>query len=193
MMDTRKEQKIEQYLTLLEKWNKSINLTAIRDRDEMYALHIQDSLTVLPYVEEQLDLVDIGSGAGLPGIPLAIFCPNKIIALVEPNQKKATFLKHVVMTLQLENVEVINQRAQDWRSDKLFTSIITRAFTDLKDMVMVSEHLLSKGGKWFAMKGVWPYDEIEKLSQEIMTEVVSLKIPNRKEERHLVIMQRAIE
>lgn len=186
-----KEQKIEQYLTLLEKWNKSINLTAIRDREEMYALHIQDSLTVLPYVDKQPDLVDIGSGAGLPGIPLAIYCPDKPIVLVEPNKKKAAFLRHVVMMLNLEKVRVIDQRAQDWKPEKLFSAIITRAFTDLKDLVLVSQHLVDKGGVWFAMKGVWPYDEIEKLTAGLSTNVVLLKIPNRAEVRHLVMIQRA--
>lgn len=191
-MDTLREQKIEQYLTLLEKWNKSMNLTAIRNREEMHALHIQDSLTVLPYVNDQPDIVDIGSGAGLPGIPLAIFCPDKPIVLVESNQKKAAFLRHVIMTIKLEKVEVIDQRAQDWKPEKFFSTIITRAFTDLKDMVVISQHLVSTGGRWLAMKGVWPYDEIEKLPEGLSTEVVPLKIANRTEERHLVIMQRSV-
>lgn len=178
------------YLVLLEKWNKVYNLTAVRQLDKMVSHHLLDSLSVLPYLNGQR-LLDVGSGAGLPGIPLAIARGDWQVTLLDSNHKKAAFLRQAVAELPLANVTVACERVEAWRPEAPFDLIITRAFAELGEFAQASAHLLAAGGRLAAMKGLYPYEEIDRLPHEfIVREVVKLKVPGLNAERHLVTMER---
>ena len=151
------------YLSSLLKWNKAFNLTAIRDPKEGLYLHLLDSVVVSPAVAEFESCLDVGTGGGLPGIPLAILNPDKKFTLLDTNSKKTRFLKQVVYELGLENVTVVNKRVQDFNHDTGYACILSRAFASLKDMTDWTEHLLADGGQWLAMKGLYPEEEIVEL------------------------------
>ncbi len=177
-----------EYLSLLEKWKQAINLTAIRERDRMVTHHLLDSLSVLPYLPKLAHhLADIGTGAGLPGIPLAIARPDISVTLVEPNQKKVAFLRQVKGALGLANLEVIGKRVEDIPSS-LFDCVISRAFADLPDFVRVSERILSSGGLLLAMKGLVPYEEMGRLPAHAKTRVEAIDLPDLSVSRHLIIV-----
>jgi 16S rRNA (guanine527-N7)-methyltransferase len=179
---------LERYLDLLEKWNRVYNLTAIRERDRMVTHHLLDSLAVLPYVQGTR-MVDIGSGAGLPGIPIAVARPSLSVVLLESNQKKAAFLRQASAELRLENIAIDTERVEAWRPPKLFDTIISRAFAELGEFVAASAHLLAPGGVWLAMKGAAPSDEIEQLPPAYrVLEVIKLTIPQLDAARHLVMV-----
>jgi 16S rRNA (guanine527-N7)-methyltransferase len=178
-----------EYLSLLEKWNQAINLTAIRERDRMVTHHLLDSLSVLPYLPASLHhLADIGSGAGLPGIPLAIVRPDISVSLVEPNQKKVAFLRQAKGALGLINLEVIGKRVEDIPPSS-FDCVVSRAFADLPDFVRVSERILLQGGSLIAMKGVVPYEEIGRLPDYAQTTVQAIDLPDLAASRHLIIVR----
>lgn len=178
------------YLDLMAKWNRVYNLTAIADPSRMVRHHLLDSLAVLPHIDAET-LLDVGSGAGLPGIPLALARPGLRVTLLEASQKKAAFLQQAAIALRLGNVEVVQARAEDYRPQTPFPRIISRAFSELADFVRLTTHLLAAGGRWLAMKGVYPLAEIERLEGARVLEVVRLIVPNLDAERHLVIMERA--
>ncbi|QKE38751.1 16S rRNA (guanine(527)-N(7))-methyltransferase RsmG [Ferrovum myxofaciens] len=183
------EQSLEQaiqYLDLLEKWNGAINLTAIRQRDRMLTLHLMDSWTLVPFIKDSELLLDVGSGGGFPGIPVALIRPDLSITLMESNQKKVAFLKQAKIELGLYNLEVIGERVEQSKPDKLYNVITCRAFSDLSEFVRSTRHLLAKGGEWIAMKGAIPYDEINRLPAEISTTITPIQIPGLKAERHLI-------
>jgi 16S rRNA (guanine527-N7)-methyltransferase len=177
------------YLSLLEKWNQAINLTAIRERDRMVTHHLLDSLSVAPYLPNNANkIADIGSGAGLPGIPLAIAYPNNLITLVEPNQKKVAFLRQAKGALELTNLEVIGKRVEDIPG-ALYDCVVSRAFADLPDFVRVGERLLAPGGTLIAMKGVVPYEEMGRLPRHAKTHVEAIDIPDLAANRHLIVVR----
>lgn len=181
---------LEQYVNLLEKWNAVINLTAIRERERMITWHLLDSLTVMPWVSTGQRLLDVGSGGGLPGIPLAIMAPQMAVTLLEPNQKKAAFLRQVKLELRLENVHIETQRVEQWQPEQeTFDRIISRAFSDLLEFTKASEHLLSPQGTWIAMKGALPYEEISKLPTHLQAECLRVQIPGVQAERHVIVLQ----
>lgn len=172
------------YLGLLVKWNKTYNLTAIKDPAKMISHHLLDSLAVYPWLKGE-SFADIGTGAGLPGIPLAIVMPEKSFQLVDSNGKKTRFLFEVKHRLSLANVTVVQARCEDVKGS--FDGIISRAFADIATMLQVSEHLLSKGGSFFAMKGRYPEDELQHLPvQYQLNRVLDLSVPQMDEARHLV-------
>lgn len=177
------------FIGLLHKWNKVHNLTAIREPLKMITHHLLDSLAVLPYISGER-LVDVGSGGGLPGIPLAIEQPGLSITVLDSNHKKAGFMRQAVIDLGLKNVEVVGERVELFRPEQLFDTVISRAFSDLAEFVKLTRHLLASGGKFLAMKGVYPYEEIAALPPDIKVEqVISLEVPELGAKRHLVVLR----
>ena len=185
------EDKLLAYLALLDKWNRVYNLTAVRDLSQMVSHHLLDSLAILPDVGAYASLADVGSGGGLPGIPLAIARPQCQIALVETSHKKASFLEQARIELGLENLDVINDRVEQWHPATQCDAIISRAFSDIADFVRLTDHLLGEGGRWYAMKGVLPHDEIAQLPAGYRVErVIPLDVPGLGAARHLVVIER---
>ena len=173
-----------EYAALLEKWNRTYNLTAIRDPLAMVAHHLLDSLAVLPHLPlaaERARIADAGSGAGLPGIPLAIARPRWHVALAESNQKKSAFLRQAAIELGLRNVEVHEGRVEAWRPQPLFDLVISRAFAGLGEFIAACRHLVAPQGVLAAMKGVAPPQEDARCS------VVRLHVPLLDAQRHLLL------
>lgn len=182
-------QRLLAYAELLGKWNKTYNLTAVRDASRVIGVHVLDSLAVSPFVEAA-PLLDVGSGGGLPGIPLAIVMPQLPVTLVDSNSKKTAFLRQAAIELGLANVTVRTGRCEDWRGGPRFTQIVSRAFAELVDFAALTRHLLAPGGRWLAMKGVAPVDEIARLPEGVVADrVIRLDVPEVDGERHLVIMR----
>lgn len=177
------------YLQLLHKWNKAYNLTAVRDPQEMVTRHILDSLSIASYLKGTR-ILDVGSGAGLPGIPLAITHPQLEFSLIDSNNKKIAFLNHLVLNLKIMNVKVIHARVEDYKPHHCFDSIVTRAFSSLANFTAVTQHLLCPDGCWLAMKGEYPEQEIGELDGEFSSMVYDLLVPGLDAARHLVIMAR---
>ncbi len=182
------EEQFIQYLDLMTRWNKVFNLTSIRDSHEMVMLHILDSLSINPYLHGTR-IIDIGTGAGLPGIPLALMQPKKKFALMDSNSKKTRFLIQVVHELKLANVEVIHSRCEDLHPEQLFDSILSRAFASLRVMLETTQHLVNKYGRFLAMKGIYPESEIQELPQGFkLLAIHKLVIKGLDAERHLVCL-----
>jgi 16S rRNA (guanine527-N7)-methyltransferase len=182
---------LERYLDLLEKWNRVYNLTAIRDRAQMLTHHLLDSLAVVPFVHGP-HVLDVGTGGGLPGIPVAIACPDLHVTLLDSNHKKTAFLNQAAAELPLPNVTVSAERIEAWDTPQRFATIVSRAFSDLTEFVTASARMLADGGRFVAMKGVHPFEEIERLPAAfVVNEVVRLQVPGLDAERHLVIVCRA--
>lgn len=180
-----------QYLVLLEKWNKVYNLTAVRDLTKMVGAHLLDSLSVVPLLSGE-DVLDVGSGAGLPGIPIAVARPNCKVTLLDSSHKKAAFLHQAVADLALKNANVVCDRVESWAALTDFGVIISRAFSDLGEFVSLTGRLLAPGGVLAAMKGLYPFEELERLPSGFrVKEVRVLKVPGLEAERHLVLIERA--
>ncbi len=177
------------YVELLARWNAAYNLTAVRDPGDMVARHLLDSLVIVPHVSGAT-LADLGSGAGLPGIPLALVAPQRQVTLVDSNGKKARFLREAVRSLKLANVRVIEGRVQDVPGQ--FDCITARAFATLADMLDWAGGLLAEGGHWLAMKGKLADEEIAAVPAGFRIEqVVALDVPAIVGERHLIVVRRA--
>ncbi len=180
------EPQVEQLLSfikLIEKWNKAYNLTAIRNREEMARLHILDSLAILPHIEGKR-IIDIGTGAGLPGIPLAICLPELSFTLLDSNAKKTRFVQQVVLELKLKNVEILHSRVENHHPQQAYDAVLARAFASLAEIVKLTAHLPVKGGVLLAMKG----QNLDAELTEITTKksVISISIPGTDVERCLV-------
>jgi 16S rRNA (guanine527-N7)-methyltransferase len=179
------------HLDLLDDWNSRINLTAIRDRPSQLTKHLLDSLTVLPFLQGER-IADVGSGAGFPGIPLAIVEPGRHFALIEATGKKCRFLEHVRDTLGLANVEVVQSRAEAYRPEMRFDTVIARAVGPVADLVKVAGPLVVGGGRLLAMKGRYPEDELaSRFNGWKVAAVHQLTVPGLAEERHLVELCRS--
>lgn len=175
------------YVDLLHRWNTTYNLSAVRDPADMVTRHLLDSLAIVPYVTGAT-LADLGSGAGLPGIPLAIVAPGRAVTLVDSNGKKTRFLRAAVRELRLANVRVAEARVEAVQGR--FDCITARAFATLADMLAWGGHLLAPGGRWLALKGRHPQDEIDTLPAGFTVEaVVPLTVPGLEAERHVVIIR----
>ncbi len=176
------------YAALLAKWNRTYQLTALRDPSLAVSHHLLDSLAVLPFVRGE-SLLDVGSGGGMPGIPVAIARPDLRVVLVDSNSKKAAFLQQVAIELGLANIAVHCGRVEAYRSPAGFAVITARAFSDLARLVKVSRPLLSASGCWLAMKGVYPGAELALLPSEVVVDAVHrLVVPGVVGERHLVVI-----
>ncbi len=185
------QEKLLAYLALLYKWNKTYSLTALREQDKAVSHHLLDSLSILPFVPDS-SLLDVGSGGGMPGIPLAIVCPDLRVTLLDSNSKKTAFLQQTAIELGLNNVSVHGGRVEQYHPEGGFAAITSRAFAELADFVSLSRHLLAPEGCWLAMKGVWPRDEIDRLPGNVHVAAVhALTVPGVDAERHLVVMRRA--
>lgn len=185
------QKKFLQYLELLQKWNKAFNLTAIRDVKEMVNLHILDSLSVLPYLYGTR-MLDVGTGAGLPGLILAIVLPEKFFVLLDSNSKKTHFLTQVQCSLKLKNIEIVHARSEDFHPSECFDTILSRALASLAKMMAITQHLICPHGRFVAMKGLYPKQEIEELASGIkVSDVVQLQIKGIHAERHVVILEKS--
>ena len=188
-LDRDIQQRLLDYIALIEKWNRVHNLTAIREPEKMVSHHLLDSLAVAPHLHAKR-VLDVGSGAGLPGIPLALVRPDMRVTLLDSNHKKAAFLNQAVMELKLKNAEVCSERVESWQVQNKFDVIISRAFSDMGEFVRVTRHLLAPGGIYAAMKGLHPYEEIDKLPPDCkVQQVLPLAIPGLEGARHLVLIR----
>ncbi|WP_266180129.1 16S rRNA (guanine(527)-N(7))-methyltransferase RsmG [Dyella humicola] len=177
------------YQELLARWNATYNLTAVRDPAEMITRHLLDSLAILPYVRGET-LADLGTGPGLPGIPLAIAAPGRQILLVDSNGKKVRFLREAIRSLKLEGVRAVQSRVEDVEGQ--FDCVTARAFASLADMLAWGGHLLTKEGIWLAMKGKRPDDEMPAIPADFEVRGThALSVPGLEGERHLVVLGRA--
>lgn len=177
------------YQALLARWNATYNLTAIRDPMEMVSRHLVDSLAILPYVQGQT-LADLGTGPGLPGIPLAIAAPQRQVLLVDSNGKKVRFLREAIRSLKLDNVRAVQSRVEDVEGQ--FDCITARAFASLADMLAWGGHLMTREGVWLAMKGKHPEDELAGVPPGFEVRAIhTLAVPDVGGERHLVVLGRA--
>jgi 16S rRNA (guanine527-N7)-methyltransferase len=174
------------FVELLVKWNRVYNLTAVRDPVQMLHRHILDSLSVLPYLTGTR-IIDIGAGAGIPGIPLAIAQPGNQFVLVDSNRKKTRFMQQVKTDLALGNIEVFHSRVENFQPEQLFDSVISRAFTSLKQMAQWSSHLVKQEGVLYAMKGSYPEQEISELANSFEIKAVrKIEYPGLDADRYLV-------
>lgn len=184
------QDKLLAYVEMLKKWNKTYNLTALRDESQIISHHLFDSLTLPPYLEGAQTMLDVGSGGGQPGIPAAVCRPDLQITLLDANTKKTSFLQQAAIELELKNVRVVSGRVeavQGLRADV----ITSRAFAELADFVNWTAHLLQDGGCWAAMKGVYPAAEIDRLPDSVCVERVDkIRVPQLNAERHMVILRK---
>lgn len=181
--------RLNQYLALLNKWNKTYNLTAVRETERMVAYHVLDSLSALPHIQG-MRVLDVGSGGGMPGMLFAIARPDWQLTLIDANHKKTTFLRQAAIELGLNNVEVHCERVEALAAPA-FDVITSRAFADLAEFVRLTRHVLADGGVWAALKGVYPYEEIAQLPDDIrVVSVQALHVPGLDAERHLVTLAR---
>jgi 16S rRNA (guanine527-N7)-methyltransferase len=185
------QQQLLAYVTLLDKWNRVYNLTAIRALDKMVSHHVLDSLCALtPLPEEPLQVLDVGSGGGMPGLVFAIARPQWQVTLLDSNHKKTAFLQQVVIDLTLKNVEVVTSRVERYQPQLKFDIITSRAFAKLSEFVTLTRHLLAKDGCYAALKGVLPVEEMAQLPAGITVEATRLlSVPGLEAERHLIMMQ----
>jgi 16S rRNA (guanine527-N7)-methyltransferase len=185
-------EKMVAHLSLLEKWNRVHNLTAVREPAQMVSLHVLDSLSILPQVEGASTLLDVGTGAGLPGIPLAIARPGMRVTLLDVSHKKCAFLQQGKTELALDNVEVACELAESYMQDAKFDVVVSRAFAELADFVEQAKHLVAPGGRLLAMKGLYPFEEIARLpGTHRVAEVIELRVPSLEASRHVVRVEAA--
>lgn len=183
--------KLLDYLALIVKWNRVHNLTAVREPERMLAHHLLDSLAVAPHLPAG-ELLDVGSGAGLPGIPLALAQPQRAVTLLEASHKKGAFLRQAATELGLHNVDIVVARAETWQPPRRYDVVISRAFSDLAEFVSLAAPLCAEKGVLAAMKGVYPYEELAQLPPGYrVREVVRTAVPGLNAERHLILAEKA--
>jgi 16S rRNA (guanine527-N7)-methyltransferase len=181
------QEKLLLYMALLHKWNKVYNLTAVREPSEMVTLHLLDSLSVSPFIKAR-NLLDVGSGAGLPGIVMAIIKPDLQVTTIDTVQKKAIFMRQVKGELGLENLDVVHARVESYQPKQKFEMIISRAFSELTLFLKLTKHLLAENGAWLAMKGQMPNAELEILDVK-SKKIIQLNVAGLQAERHLVVLK----
>ena len=187
------EAQIEQQLALvglLDKWNKAYNLTSVRNPKDMLPRHIMDSLAVRQYLQGQR-FIDVGTGPGLPGLPLAIAEPDKEFVLLDSLGKRIRFIRQVCHELKLTNVTPVQARVEDYQDEKKFDGVISRAFASLNDMLSWCEHLPAENGRFYALKGLYPQDELEQLPEQYKIESIEqINVPGIDASRHIVIISK---
>jgi|TARA_R100001369_G_scaffold92743_2_gene139505 16S rRNA (guanine527-N7)-methyltransferase len=187
------EEQIERQLALvglLDKWNKAYNLTSVRNPKDMLPRHIMDSLAVRKYLHGQR-FIDVGTGPGLPGLPLAIAEPDKEFVLLDSLGKRIRFIRQVCHELKLTNVTAVQARVEDYQDEKQFDGVISRAFASLNDMLSWCEHLPAENGRFYALKGLYPQDELEQLPEQYKIESIEqINVPGIDASRHIVIISK---
>ena len=188
------EAKLLAYLALLDKWNRVYNLTAVRDAERMVSHHLLDSLAAVPYFQSSspdlIRVLDVGSGGGLPGIPLAIARPELQVTLIDSIAKKTAFLLQAKAELGLKNLNVVTGRVEDFRPESGFDIVTSRAFSDLREFVTLTRHLLKPAGRWLAMKGLYPNEEIDLLPAGVKVSADhALAVPGLEASRHLIVLE----
>ncbi|MEP7154681.1 MAG: 16S rRNA (guanine(527)-N(7))-methyltransferase RsmG [Betaproteobacteria bacterium] len=190
-LDAHQHKQLLDYVLLLDKWNKVYNLTAVREPEKMIGLHILDSLSVLNHLGSASTLIDVGTGGGLPGVPLAIARPGLRVTMLDTIAKKTTFVRQAVAELGLSNADVVTARVETYAPEAAFDVVISRAFAELNDFVRGAGHLCADTGCMLAMKGVHPHDEISRLPAGFfVTETVVLNVPSVEGQRHLVVIRK---
>ncbi|WP_420934398.1 16S rRNA (guanine(527)-N(7))-methyltransferase RsmG [Alteromonas sp. A081] len=186
----KQQQQLVEFVLLIDKWNKAYNLTSVRCPKQMMVKHILDSLAIVPHLTGE-NIIDVGTGPGLPGMPLAIACPDKTFTLLDSLGKRVRFMTQCVHTLKLTNVTPVNSRVENHVGDKPYDIVLSRAFASLKDMLHWCEHLVDSDGQFLALKGQFPQSEIDEVSdhfQVVNTE--NITVPNLDGERHLVWLRK---
>ena len=184
------DDKYERLLDELERWNRKVNLTAVRDREQMRVLHIEDSLAARPLLSGKR-ILDVGTGAGFPGLPLAIAEPAREFTLLDGNNKKIMFVQHAVGVLGLDNVTAVKARVEDYDPGHRFDTVIARALATLPKLVKIAGHLVREGGVFVALKGRYPAKEIQELTAPWSHEVIALDVPGLEPgSRHAVLLTR---
>lgn len=177
------------FVRLLDKWNKAYNLTSVRNPDEMLVKHIMDSLVVSQYLQGE-KFIDVGTGPGLPGIPLAIINPDKQFVLLDSLGKRITFIKNALRELGIQNVTPVLSRVEEYQEQQ-FDGVLSRAFASLDDMVNWCYHLPNKNGKFYALKGVYDEIEVQAVKKPVeLVDVIELQVPELVGERHLVVLKK---
>ena len=188
LTDLQKDQLI-QLVQLLNKWNKAYNLTSVRDPQEMLVKHILDSIVVSPYLQGDR-FIDVGTGPGLPGLPLAIINPTKQFVLLDSLGKRISFIRNAVRELGLTNVEPVLSRVEEYQPEQKFDGVLSRAFASLKDMTDWCHHLPKKDGYFYALKGIYHEDEVQELDKKFeVKDVITLNVPELVGERHLIVLR----
>ena len=188
LTDLQKDQLI-QLVQLLNKWNKAYNLTSVRDPQEMLVKHILDSIVVSPYLQGDR-FIDVGTGPGLPGLPLAIINPTKQFVLLDSLGKRISFIRNAVRELGLTNVEPVLSRVEEYQPEQKFDGVLSRAFASLKDMTDWCHHLPKKDGYFYALKGIYHEDEVQELEKKFeVKDVITLNVPELVGERHLIVLR----
>ncbi|MDR0278971.1 MAG: 16S rRNA (guanine(527)-N(7))-methyltransferase RsmG [Paucimonas sp.] len=189
-LSAAQQEQLLAYLALLIKWNKAYNLTAVRDPDEMVSRHLLDSLSVMEFIHSPRWL-DVGSGGGMPGIPLSILHPDKQVTVLDSNGKKTRFLTQVKLELKLDNLTVIHKRVEEFQPAQPFTGIISRAFSSMENFTSWTRHLGDTQTQWLAMKGLHPADELVALPADFKVDSEqALTVPGCQGQRHLLILRR---
>lgn len=188
LTDRQKDQLI-QLVQLLNKWNKAYNLTSVRDPQEMLVKHILDSIVVSPYLQGER-FIDVGTGPGLPGLPLAIINPTKQFVLLDSLGKRISFIRNAIRELGLTNVEPILSRVEEYQPEQKFDGVLSRAFASLKDMTDWCHHLPKENGYFYALKGIYHEDEVQELDKKFeIKDVITLSVPELVGERHLIVIK----
>ena len=188
LTDRQKDQLI-QLVQLLNKWNKAYNLTSVRDPQEMLVKHILDSIVVSPYLQGER-FIDVGTGPGLPGLPLAIINPTKQFVLLDSLGKRISFIRNAVRELGLTNVEPVLSRVEEYQPEQKFDGVLSRAFASLKDMTDWCHHLPKENGYFYALKGIYHEDEVQELEKKFeVKDVITLNVPELVGERHLIVLR----
>lgn len=191
-LDAASTERALAHLQLIAKWNRVHNLTAVREPEQMVAVHLLDSLSLLPHLGAARSVIDVGSGAGFPGIPVAIARPDLRVTLLDSSHKKGTFLEQARTELGLANVAVVCERVERFAPEGGFDVVVSRAFADLADFVAQAKHLMATGGRMLAMKGVYPFEEIARVpATHRVAQVVELSVPSLDAKRHLVRVEAA--
>lgn len=184
------QRQLQAFIALLEKWNRSFNLTAVEGAEAMIVNHLLDSLSILPFIKGE-QVLDVGSGAGLPGLPLAVARPDWQFVLLDSNGKKTRFIQQVVLELKLPNISVVKSRIEEYRPERAFDTVISRAFSSLVEFAEACRAICGPQTRLLAMKGLYPSAELKALARTDYTaEVVKLEVPGLAAERHLVSLQK---
>ena len=177
------------FVNLLNKWNKAYNLTSVRDPQEMLVKHILDSLVVSPYLQGNR-FIDVGTGPGLPGLPLAIINPDKQVVLLDSLGKRISFIRNAIRELGISNVTPVLSRVEEYQQEEKFDGVLSRAFASLKDMTDWCHHLPKENGYFYALKGVYQEDEVQALDEKYrVQQVIELHVPELVGERHLIVLR----